>query len=174
VWSASRGITKSKAATSLRRRARSTSLRRRTSYISFTASSKATSKKANVQGNSLPYPHTLDEQSGLGLFFTGNDPTNLKSAYGNSDFDRTYVFSVSYLYQFPDLSAASGWMKQVVNGWVLNGVTTLQSGQPLWAGTEAPERTRKQRGSWARTWARLKNDFDAELQWSGSAEMEKR
>ncbi len=79
---------------------------------------------------SYTYSHTLDEQSGLGLFFTGNDPTNLKSAYGNSDFDRTHVFSVSYLYQFPKLAAATGWLNQVVNGWGLSGVTTLESGQP--------------------------------------------
>ena len=76
------------------------------------------------------YSHTLDEQSGLGLFFTGNDPNNLKSNYGSSDFDRTHVFSVSYLYQIPGLPTAQGWLKQVVNGWGLNGVTTLQSGQP--------------------------------------------
>jgi hypothetical protein len=76
------------------------------------------------------YSHTLDEQSGLGLFFTGNDPNNLKSNYGNSDFDRTHVFSASYLYQFPSLARAQGWLKQVVNGWGLNGITTLQSGQP--------------------------------------------
>ncbi len=79
---------------------------------------------------SYTYSHTLDEQSGLGLFFTGNDPNNLKSAYGNSDFDRTHEFSVSYLYQLPGLPSAKGWMKQATNGWGLNGVTTLQSGQP--------------------------------------------
>jgi hypothetical protein len=76
------------------------------------------------------YSHTLDEQSGLGLFFTGNDPTNLKSAYGNSDFDRTHVFTVSYLYEFPTIASAPSLVKQVVNGWGMNGVTTLQSGQP--------------------------------------------
>jgi hypothetical protein len=79
---------------------------------------------------SYTYSHTLDEQSGLGLFFTGNDPNNLKSAYGNSDFDRTHVFSVSYLYQFPSIAEAAGWAKQIVNGWGLSGVTTLESGQP--------------------------------------------
>lgn len=80
---------------------------------------------------SYTYSHTLDEQSGLGLFFTGNDPTNLKSAYGNSDFDRTHVFSISYLYQIPDLPAVSAnWLKYMVNGWGWSGVTTLQSGQP--------------------------------------------
>ena len=52
------------------------------------------------------YSHTLDEQSGLGLFFTGNDPTNLKSAYGNSDFDRTHVFTVSYVYRVPSHATA--------------------------------------------------------------------
>jgi hypothetical protein len=79
---------------------------------------------------SYTYSHTLDEQSGLGLFFTGNDPNNLKSAYGNSDFDRTHVFSISYLYQFPKLGAAKGALNYAVNGWGINGVTTLQSGQP--------------------------------------------
>jgi len=79
---------------------------------------------------SYTYSHTLDEQSGLGLFFTGNDPTNLKSAYGNSDFDRTHVFSVSYLYQFPNMASPGRWTKHLVNGWALNGVTTMQSGQP--------------------------------------------
>ncbi len=79
---------------------------------------------------SYTYSHTLDGQSGLGLFFTGNDVNNLKSAYGNSDFDRTHVLSVSYLYEFPKLDNAKGVLNQVVNGWGMSGVTTLQSGQP--------------------------------------------
>jgi Carboxypeptidase regulatory-like domain len=79
---------------------------------------------------SYTYSHTLDEQSGLGLFFTGNDPNNLNTNYGTSDYDRTHVFTLSYLYQFPTLSRADGWVKQAVNGWGLNGITTLQSGQP--------------------------------------------
>jgi hypothetical protein len=79
---------------------------------------------------SYTYSHTLDEQSGLGLFFTGNDPSNLATAYGNSDYDRTHVFSISYLYQFPTVANATGLVKEVVNGWGLNGVTTMQSGQP--------------------------------------------
>jgi hypothetical protein len=76
------------------------------------------------------YSHTLDEQSGLGLFFTGNDPNNLNTNYGTSDYDRTHVFTISYLYQFPTLSRGDRWVKQAVNGWGLNGVTTMQSGQP--------------------------------------------
>jgi len=76
------------------------------------------------------YSHTLDEQSALGLFFTGNDPNHLKSNYATSDFDRTHVLTVSYLYQFPTMANANDWMNQVVNGWGLNGVVTEQSGQP--------------------------------------------
>jgi hypothetical protein len=79
---------------------------------------------------SYTYSHTLDEQSGLGLFYSGNDPNNPRSSYGNSDFDRTHVFTVSYHYELPTLANASGWVKQVVNGWGFNGVTVLQSGQP--------------------------------------------
>ncbi|GAC1436550.1 MAG: hypothetical protein NVS1B11_22060 [Terriglobales bacterium] len=79
---------------------------------------------------SYTYSHTLDEQSGLGLFFNGNDPNNPRSAYGNSDFDRTHVITLNYHYDFPQLAGAHGFFKQVINGWAVNGVTVLQSGQP--------------------------------------------
>jgi hypothetical protein len=79
---------------------------------------------------SYTYSHTLDEQSALGLFFTGNDPNNPRTAYGNSDFDRTHVFTVSYHYEFPTFAHANGWVKQIVNGWGFNGLTVYQSGQP--------------------------------------------
>jgi hypothetical protein len=79
---------------------------------------------------SYTYSHTLDEQSGLGLFFTGNDPTNPRSSYATSDYDRTHVLTVSYLYELPKLAQVTGWQSQVVNGWGLSGITVLQSGQP--------------------------------------------
>jgi hypothetical protein len=79
---------------------------------------------------SYTYSHTLDEQSGLGLFFTGNDPNSPHSSYATSDYDRTHVFVVSYVYTFPNVSTGSGFVKQVANGWGIHGITTLQSGQP--------------------------------------------
>jgi len=79
---------------------------------------------------SYTYSHTLDEQSGLGLFYNGNDPNNTRSSYGSSDFDRTHQLTVAYTYQMPSLASAHGFVKQVVNGWGINGVTVLQSGQP--------------------------------------------
>ena len=79
---------------------------------------------------SYTYSHTLDEDSGLGLFFNGNDPFNLGSAYGSSDFDRTHVLSISYLYRFPTSTHFSGLVQKLINGWGISGVTTLESGQP--------------------------------------------
>ncbi len=79
---------------------------------------------------SYTYSHTLDEQSGLGLFYNGNDPNNTRSSYGSSDFDRTHQLTVSYVYQLPSRASPHGWLKNVVNGWGISGVTVLQSGQP--------------------------------------------
>jgi len=76
------------------------------------------------------WSHSLDSQSGLGLFFTGNNPLNPKSAYASSDFDRTHVFTISYNYDFPKISKETGFLAQAVNGWGLGGITVAQSGQP--------------------------------------------
>ena len=81
---------------------------------------------------SYTWSHTLDEGSGIaeGLFYNGNDPKNPRSGYGNSAFDRTHVFTISYLYQIPDIIKSSRVLKYVVNGWGVNGITVLQSGLP--------------------------------------------
>ncbi|MGB8985396.1 MAG: TonB-dependent receptor [Candidatus Sulfotelmatobacter sp.] len=81
-------------------------------------------------GFSYTYSHSLDEQSGMGLFFNGNNPLNLRSAYGSSDFDRTHVFNFSYVYQVPKFFSASTLKGKIVDGWSINGATVLQSGQP--------------------------------------------
>jgi len=90
---------------------------------------KRMSRGLQVNG-SYTWSHSLDEQSGLGLFFNGSDPLNPRSAYGSSDFDRTHVFTVSYLYKIPGLAHGSGLAKAVVNDWEISGITVLESGQP--------------------------------------------
>ena len=79
---------------------------------------------------SYTYSHSLDEQSGMGLFFNGNNPLNLRSAYGSSDFDRTHVFNFSYNYELPKFFPASTLKGKVANGWGLHGSAVFQSGQP--------------------------------------------
>jgi hypothetical protein len=81
---------------------------------------------------SYTWSHTLDEGSGLseGLFFNGNNPLDPRSAYGSAGFDRTHVFTINYTYQIPDLTHSNGFLKHVVNGWGVNGVTIAESGLP--------------------------------------------
>ena len=81
-------------------------------------------------GASYTYSHALDEQSGLGLFYNGNNPLNLRDGYASSDFDRTHVINFSYVFRLPDFGAKHTLEGYVVNGWSLVGLTVLQSGQP--------------------------------------------
>jgi hypothetical protein len=78
---------------------------------------------------SYTYSHALDEQSGLGLFFTGNNPANPKSSYASADFDQTHVFLVNYSYTIPS-TTSNKMLGEFVNGWTLGGQTVAQSGQP--------------------------------------------
>ncbi len=81
-------------------------------------------------GASYTYSHATDEQSAMGLFYIGNNPLNLRSAYGNSDFDRTHVISVHYLYKLANIFRESSLAGRFADGWALRGLTILQSGQP--------------------------------------------
>ncbi|MHB8411407.1 MAG: TonB-dependent receptor domain-containing protein [Candidatus Acidiferrales bacterium] len=90
---------------------------------------KRLSKGLLVTG-SYTWSHALDEGSGLQLFYNGNDPLNPRSAYGNSGFDRTHVFVLSYLYQFPRVARCTGVVNTLINGWGFSGVTVAESGQP--------------------------------------------
>ncbi|MGF7180853.1 carboxypeptidase regulatory-like domain-containing protein [Tunturiibacter psychrotolerans] len=79
---------------------------------------------------SYTYSHALDEQSGLGLFYNGNNPLNLRDGYASSDFDRTHVINFNYVYRLPDFVHNHTVEGYFANGWSLVGLTILQSGQP--------------------------------------------
>jgi hypothetical protein len=76
------------------------------------------------------YSHALDEQSGLGLFVTGNNPIIPQGNYASADFDQTHVFLVNYSYTVPSFAKNNKALGKVVNGWTLGGQTVLESGQP--------------------------------------------
>jgi len=82
-------------------------------------------------GASYTYSHALDEQSGLGLFYNGNNPLNLRDGYASSDFDRTHVFNFNYVYRLADFYGKSTLAGRFTDGWSLVGLTVLQSGQPF-------------------------------------------
>jgi Carboxypeptidase regulatory-like domain len=78
---------------------------------------------------SYTWSHALDEQSGLGLFFTGNNPIDPRANYASSDFDQTHVFLINYSYNIPDVTKNKA-LGYTVNGWVIGGQTVAESGQP--------------------------------------------
>jgi hypothetical protein len=81
-------------------------------------------------GVSYTYSHATDEQSGMGLFYNGNNPQNLRSGYGSADFDRTHVLNFTYGAQLPKFYANDTPVGMALNSWALHGVAVIQSGQP--------------------------------------------
>jgi hypothetical protein len=81
-------------------------------------------------GFSYTYSHATDEQSALGLFYNGNNPLNLRSGYGLSDFDRKHVMNFTYTYELPKFFSVTSLKGRIVDGWAISGLTVLQSGQP--------------------------------------------
>ncbi len=50
---------------------------------------------------------------------------------GPSDFDRTHVFSGSYVWTLPKLTGGNGIVRTIVNDWHTTGIVQTQSGQPI-------------------------------------------
>ena len=78
---------------------------------------------------SYTWSHALDEQSGLGLFFTGNNPLDPHSSYASADFDQTHVLLINYSYAVPKFSANAA-VNALTSGWIVGGQTVAESGQP--------------------------------------------
>jgi hypothetical protein len=81
-------------------------------------------------GFSYTYSHATDEQSAMGLFYNGNNPLDLRSGYGLSDYDRKHVINFTYRYELPKFVSGSSFMSKIANGWSITGLTVIQSGQP--------------------------------------------
>ncbi len=81
-------------------------------------------------GFSYTFSRSFDEQSALGLYYNGNNPQDLHGGYGPSDYDRTHVFNIDYHYELPKFAPASTVEGKFVDGWSVQGLVTLQSGQP--------------------------------------------
>ncbi len=81
-------------------------------------------------GASYTFSHSTDEQSAMGLFYNGNNPLDLRSGYGLSDFDRKHVLNFTYMYQLPLFFSVSSFKGKLADGWAITGLTVIQSGQP--------------------------------------------
>ena len=81
-------------------------------------------------GFSYTFSHSTDEQSAMGLFYNGNNPADLRSGYGLSDFDRKHVMNFNYTYELPKFFSATSFKGRIADGWAISGLTVIQSGQP--------------------------------------------
>ena len=85
----------------------------------------------NVQvGASYTYSHATDEQSGLGLFYNGKQPTQPAGRIWLSGFrphSRHQLHLCLHLAKLRTKHSVAGYL---ANGWSLVGLTVLQSGQP--------------------------------------------
>jgi hypothetical protein len=60
-----------------------------------------------------------------------NDESDLRFSRGLSDFDRTHRLTVSYRYDLPFFTGATGFKRTALGGWAISGITILQSGTPF-------------------------------------------
>jgi hypothetical protein len=82
-------------------------------------------------GGSYTWSHSLDEQSDIGLFFTGDNPNHLRDSWSSSDFDRTHVFTANFQVDVPNaVKGGRSFASYVVNDWHLTGIGILQNGEP--------------------------------------------
>lgn len=63
----------------------------------------------------------------------GADPTCLRCNYGTLPNNRTQIFNVAYVYEFPTLHKANRFVKGAANGWQISGITQYQTGVDLQA-----------------------------------------
>jgi hypothetical protein len=60
-----------------------------------------------------------------------NDESTLAGSRGLSDFDRPQRLAVSYRYDLPFFSSATGAARALLAGWAISGITIFQSGLPF-------------------------------------------
>jgi hypothetical protein len=60
-----------------------------------------------------------------------NDESDLRFSRGLSDYDRTHRLTVSYRYELPFFSSASGLKRTLFADWAVSGITIFQSGTPF-------------------------------------------
>jgi len=79
------------------------------------------------------YSHALDNMSYNWNQYLPQNSANPAGEYGNSDFDIKHRFTLSVTYTIPGKKTRG----QLLEGWQLNSILTLQSGQPWWAFDQA-------------------------------------
>ena len=95
----------------------------------------------NKQAGHLTFLTNYTFSRALGIRGEGGaangDPTVLKNNYGTLPNNRTHIFNLAYVYEFPKMANASAFVKNVVNGWQISGIAQYQTGADLQASVSA-------------------------------------
>lgn len=76
--------------------------------------------------------HSGATSSNLGQEGFSTDVTNLRIDYGRSVFDARHRFVANWLWDTPWFKDSDSWAaRYILGGWQLNGIVSLQSGQPF-------------------------------------------
>jgi len=60
------------------------------------------------------------------------NPLDLAAEYADARTDRRHIFTANYVYPLPFFRGSpDGWVKNVLGGWEIAGITTINSGQPV-------------------------------------------
>ncbi len=62
-------------------------------------------------------------------------PYSMRENYGVLNWDHTHIFNSAYVFNLPSPVKSNKFLQGVVNGWVLSGITQLQSGAPIQGNT---------------------------------------
>lgn len=91
----------------------------------------------NKQAGRLTFLSNYTFGKALGIRGEGGapsgDPLNLRSNYGTLPNNRTHIFNVAYVYEFPTVMNANRFVKGAANGWEISGTTQYQTGADLQA-----------------------------------------
>jgi hypothetical protein len=86
-----------------------------------------------AQGLQFGAAYTLSRARDDGSSLTDVLPNayNGSGYYGLSDFDRTHVLVLNYIYELPIFRGGNGIVHRVLGGWEISGVNQFQSGVPF-------------------------------------------
>jgi hypothetical protein len=59
------------------------------------------------------------------------NPRNLRAERAASSFDMPQTFTMSFVWELPNLASLTGWRKHLLEGWQLNGILQVHSGPPF-------------------------------------------
>ena len=99
-------------------------------YHGLQATMRATSWHGVTVGAAYTYSHAWDVIDAQ-LFNNLTNPQDPRYSYGTSGFDRRQIGVVNFDYALPIFEHSKGLAHNVVGGWTISGIGSMQSGNPL-------------------------------------------